>query len=182
MQHEMFSEYDDEFEEPEFTTLTWNDDPEWIKYTAGYEPVIKQIANKYTTDEHLREECEQEARMRLLTKFPYQCRAYPLYKEGTITEAQFQKALNVYLRQCIRNAILDYLNKWVTGNWYIGRTRRKFNKITGKHEKVHVSVRYASLDDLMDNHGMDINEDGEITWPEVSHDGLWEHGWGHHNG
>lgn len=148
-----------------------NNDPAWERYILTLEPDILKIANKYTTDEALRQDCEQEARMALLTVFPQQVRAYKEYVEGAISEEKWLAHLNGYCRRVIRNAVLSYLHPVTKGNWYIGRSKRTRDPNTGKWREIRFGPRYTSMDEMTE-YGFDISTEGEITWDRVSRDGL----------
>ncbi len=157
---------EDSFEEQ------WNTDPEWAKVVTSYESMIHKIAKKYAPDEHTREDCEQVARWRLYCKYPHQCKAYPLYRDGTITEAQFKRELDKYLRTSIRNAILNYLRQ---NNWYGTRSRTKKDRKSGQVTRIYKPAWFTSLDQLIEM-GADVSETGEITWPSVNLIGTWDDG------
>ncbi|HEX7119406.1 MAG TPA: hypothetical protein VF212_11490 [Longimicrobiales bacterium] len=131
--------------------MEWNRDPDWVEFIEKYEPVIRKIAAKYTWDIGLQEDCQQEARMALLTVFP----------ERVTTN------LDAYCRNVIRNSVLSYLTSYRTGDIYSGRT------VWRGGEKVHDPPRYASLDQLV-AFGMQVDEDGNISWISPSADGLLE--------
>lgn len=156
--------------------IVWNEDPKWISYTYKFEQLIQAISAKYTCDEHLREDCQQEARIALLTIFPSQVRAYAAYSNGDIPKKQWENHLDSYCRNVIRNSILSYLDSLKTGCWYIGRTRRVISKVTGEREKVHLLPRYSSFNQLQEEHGLDIDTEGELSWPKVNHISLTEGG------
>lgn len=152
---------------------SWNNDPEWIAYITSLEPLIQAISVKYcSSDEALREDCQQEARMALLTVFPQRIRGYEDFVAGRIEPAVWEAAVERYCRNVIRNSILSYLDAYPTGNWYIGRTRTVKDRRTGKTRKVHQPARFSSLDELIDSYGMQIDEHGNVSWPEPSTDGI----------
>lgn len=153
-------------------SLRWNDDPTWVEYTYTFEQVIQQITNKYCSDVSMRPDCHQEARIALLTIYPHNVNGYSEYILGNIGEEEWGIRVDKYCRNVIRNTILSFLDSLKTGNWYVGRTRRTLNKYTGEKEKQYIPPRYSSLNELVDVHGMEVDEDGNISWPEVSTDGL----------
>jgi hypothetical protein len=151
----------------------WNEDPEWLVYCGTMlEPMVRKITKKYTTDSALREDCEQEAREAIYQIFPSKVRDWELFQSGQITAEAWNSKLKSYCQNTIRNAILSYLDSPKTGSWYIGRTRRVKNNQTGLREKVRVGARYSSFDELTENHGLQVDEFGEISWDKVSTDGT----------
>lgn len=145
----------------------FNPDPSWQQFITRFEPEIEAIAIKYcTTDEDLREDVKQEARVGLATTFPEQVDGFELYARGQISEDQWDKALDRYCRNVIRNSILSYLDSYPKGNWYIGRTRHVKDKRTGDTKKVYLPPRFSSLDEMSDM-GMQVDEDQNISWQHV---------------
>lgn len=150
----------------------FNPDPSWQEFIKSYEPEIEAIAIKYcTSDEDLREDVKQEARVGLATTFPEQVDDFEGYVRGRIAEEQWNKALDRYCRNVIRNSILSYLDSYPKGNWYIGRTRHVKDKRTGNTTKVYLPPRFSSLDEMSEM-GMQVDEDHNISWTDVSEDGL----------
>lgn len=146
----------------------FNPDPKWQKFALGYEKIIQAIAVKYcAADESLREDCEQEARIALLAQWPEKIRGIV-----GLTGTEYDKALDRYCRNVIRNAILSYLDSYPKGNWYIGRNRHVKNAKTGENTKVYLPPRFSSLDELTDDFGMQVDENGAISWPDPSDDGI----------
>lgn len=145
-------------------------DPEenWGEYVVTLYDVVERIARKFTEDEDLRQDCVQFAIMNLLKKRPSQCNKYGPYKRGEITYEVWLESLNIYLRQCAKNKILSLLHSPTHGDWYVGRTLTKVDPETGDRIKTHVGPRYSSFDDLQVNHGLDITDEGEPTWPKVT--------------
>jgi hypothetical protein len=149
----------------------FNPDPQWIAFALSYEKIIQAIAAKYcASDESLREDCMQEARIALLTVFPEKINGF-----GTLPEVEWRRGLDRYCRNVIRNSILSYLDSYPKGNMYIGRHRHVKNKKSGLNERKYLPPRFSSLDELTDNHGMQIDENGAISWPEPSDDGIPRH-------
>jgi hypothetical protein len=161
--------------------IRWNTDPEWMDYCAStLEIFVKKIAHKSTMDEGLREDCENEARIAIYQTFPQQVKDYWPYKNGQITDKQWNTRLLNYCKNTIRNAILSYLDSPKTGSWDLGRTTRIRTK-DGRRIKVHTPARYSSLDLLNERGGLQVTETGEVTWDTVSLDGLPYHrGHDHH--
>ncbi len=160
------------FNKPEKIPV-WNTDSAWILYCSSVlETDIRKIANKYTTDTALREDCEQEAREAVYQLFPEKVKGFADFKNGLILEPQWKSRLRSYCRNAIRNAILSYLDSPKTGNWYIGRTRKVRDKVTGEKKKVHVGSRYSSLESLTEDSGLQVDEFGQISWDHTSDDGL----------
>lgn len=148
----------------------FNPDPAWHEYVATFEPVIRTVAQKYcVSDEALQEDCAQEARIALATVRPERVSGY--MKEGQTEEAR-EAALQRYLRNVIRNAVLSYLDSYSKGNWYIGRSRSVRDARTGLSHRIYFPPRFSSLDTLVDEHGMQVDESGEISWGAASEDGL----------
>lgn len=152
--------------------LDWNTDPEWMAYCASMEKPITKIVAKYTTDEALREDCAQEARIALYTLHPSKIRIYEKYLAGEIDKKTWEKQLDKYCRNCIRNSVLSYLDSLKTGSWYMGRTRRVKSRRTGLRIKSHVGPRYSSLDELVEDSGLQIDQNGNISWEHISTSGL----------
>lgn len=152
---------------------SFTDDPHWQEFVATYEPVIIKIALKFcSADESLREDVMQEARIALATLRPEECRDYEPYCRGEISEGQWNDRLDRYCRNAIRNSILSYLDSYAKGNWYIGRTRSVKDKKTGATRKVYLPPRFTSLDEMVDDYGMQVDEDANISWTQASEDGL----------
>jgi hypothetical protein len=153
--------------------MDFNRDPAWQKHVLRYEPVIQSIAAKFCeSDEDLRQDLIQDAMINLLTVRPETVKGYDEWVEGKLDDKKWQKRLDSYCGNVIRNSILSYLDSYVTGNWYIGRTRHIRDRKTGKTRKIHLPPRYSSLNTLMDEFGAQIDEEGQITWRENSDDGL----------
>jgi hypothetical protein len=157
---------------PQEKTLEWNLDPKWARYCESLEKAITKIAAKFTTDEALREDCAQEARIGLYTLHPSKIRLYEKFLSGEIDEKTWKKQLDKYCRNVIRNSVLSYLDSLKTGSWYMGRTRRVKNRRTGQRVKSHVGPRYSSLDELVEDSGLQIDEHGNISWEYISTSGL----------
>jgi hypothetical protein len=87
-------------------------------------------------------------------------------------EQQWNDALDRYCRNAIRNAVLSYLDSYVTGQWNIGRTRHVRDRVNGRVRKVSLPPRFSSLDELTDDYGMQVDQHGNISWPDPSDDGL----------
>lgn len=155
----------------------WNDDPEWVDYIFTLDPVIEAIAAKYTDDYGLREDCAQEARMELLYIFPEKhISAYEKFRAGKLTEAQWEKKRDSFCRMVIRNTIITFLNSYKSGPWQVGRKVRRVDRY-GNATMKRKSARFASMDDLMEDYGMQIDTEGNISWPEVRYqpeDETWE--------
>lgn len=151
-----------------------NQDPEWQEYVVKLLPVMRRIAAKFNADQDLQADAAQFAAMHLLRKFPHQCRAYHPFLRGEITEEEWLAALDSYMRQSAKNKILTFFQSPNLGCWRTGRTVKKIDKATGKRVKVHTGPRFSSFDELHDNHGLDICDDGEITWAKVNHIALIE--------
>lgn len=157
----------------ELIAYNFNPDPHWQEHVRSYERMIEKISTKYcSADDSLREDVMQEARVAVACARAEDCTAFESYLRGEITEEQWQKALLRYIHNIIRNSILSYLDSYPKGNWYIGRTRSMKDKKTGEVRKVYLPPRYSSLDFLIDEHGMQVDEHGNITWPNPSDDGL----------
>jgi hypothetical protein len=152
--------------------VKWNNDPEWDKLVRSYFPIINKISKNYDPDDHTREDCEQVARWRLYCKYPHECKAYPLFKEGTITEAQFKRELDKYLRTSVRNAILNHIRQ---DNLYRTRSRTKRDAESGEVTKTYKPAWFTSLDQLVEM-GADVSDTGDITWPKITHTGTWDSG------
>lgn len=146
----------------------FNPDPAWHAYVASLEPLIDTVVAKYhTTDAALQEDCRQEARIALYTIFPDEVRA----KLRTKLTTSWEEFLERYCGRVIRNSVLSVLDSNTKGSWYVGRTRQ-MKDAQGQMVRVHVVPRYSSLDELVDHYGLEIEEDGEISWSSVSDAGL----------
>jgi len=156
--------------------LGWNSDPEWVNYVLSLTPVIENIAIKYTDDEALREDAVQNAHIELLQKYPEEVRGYEQYHRGEISFERWQKILRSYCLTVCRNEILTTLHSHATGNLYVGRThisKVKTRDGTQKKVKTHVPARFASLDQLVEESGLQVSDRGELSW-----DSLQETGYG----
>lgn len=173
------SEYDNyELEPAEDAPIAYrfNPDPAWQAFIQRYEADIEAIAMKYcTADDDLREDVKQEARVGLATSCPESVDAFEPYARGLISEEQWNKALDRYCRNVIRNSILSYLDSYPKGNWYIGRTRQVKDKRTGEAHKVYLPPRFSSLDELTEL-GMEVDENFNISWAHSSEDGIRTNG------
>lgn len=168
-------DYDDEeeVEVPFDIAFNFNPDPEWQAYIQRYEKLILQIAlKKCSYDEGIREDVMQEARIALATVFPEKIHGYAEYQSGQLTEQQWEGRLKRYCGNVIRNSILSALSSYTKGPWNMGRTRPVKDSKTGETIKVHYPPRYSSLDELVDEYGMQLDSSGNITWPEPSDSGL----------
>jgi hypothetical protein len=150
-----------------------NQDPAWHQFIERLNPVIKAIAVKAcAADEALREDCIQEAMFELAKHYPEDCTSYRDYLYGLCDRERCEQQLLRFSRQVVRNTIYSVLDAYPTGNWYIGRTRSVTDKRTGAVRKVRLPARFSSLDELVDDYGMQVDEFGCISWPEPSVDGL----------
>jgi hypothetical protein len=145
-------------------TNGWNDDSAWIEYTSHFEPIIQAIATKYTGSESLREDCAQNARIALLTVWPSKIRGYELYVRGEIPEEEWNRILDAYCRNVIRNVVISTLASIRSGNPYVGRTRTVTDPETGKKRRVRTPERFVSLEDLQESGGFQIDQDGHTSW------------------
>jgi hypothetical protein len=139
----------------------WNDDPAWVEYIRRFENAIIAIAMKFATDDGLRDDCAQEARMALLTVWPENVAGYEAYACGEMDEEAWNKNLDRYCRNVVRNSVLSYLDSIKTGNWYHGRTRRNPKAKGGKRR---MPARYLSLHELVSQGACQIDEKGDIHW------------------
>lgn len=145
----------------------FNPSEEWQTFVRRFEPVIRAIASKATTDEDLRSDVQQEARVALATIRPE--RITKANKPGVRPE-QRALAIDTYCRNVIRNSIYSYLQSYKTGPWDCGRTTSRMNPKTGEKTRIHRPSRYASLDQL-ESFGAQVDEDGNLSWA-VDDDGL----------
>jgi hypothetical protein len=150
----------------------YNSDPFWVSYINRFEHLVVQVVYRMTTDEFLREDCMQEARMALLEVFPEKIDGHEKYLSGEYTEQEWHNHLKRYCGNVIRNAAYDYLNSYKTGNWYVGRTKQGVDPNTQEKKKVHKAPRFSSLDELIDDFGMQLSDSGEVAWGDVSREGL----------
>jgi hypothetical protein len=148
----------------------FNEDPAWQIYAQSFERVIIKIVQKFAaTDESLQMDCAQEARIALATIRPERIVGY---NRIDLTEQQRKGYLDRYMRNVIRNAVLSYLDSYSKGNWYIGRTRYVKDKESGEVRRVYMPPRFSSLDMLVEEHGMQVDEHCNISWADPSDDGL----------
>ena len=145
----------------EFDEVEWNNDPEWLEYIQGFEPVIKGIARNRTQDVGLREDCAQEARMALLTIRPEKVAAWESFQRGKISKEKWEKELSKYCRQVIHYSILSYLTSYKTGNWYVSRRNRNSDEMK--------MSRYTRLSTLLD-FGAQVDEEGNLLFGEEIED------------
>lgn len=161
--------------------VKWNDDPAWIEYVQRYEGVIQAIAAKKTDDIGLRDDCAQDARIALLQIYPQDVSLYEDYIAGNVTEKQWKTKLDAYCRQVIKYTVLSTLGSMSKGNWYVGRIKYKKDE-KGDTIKIPTPARYSSLDQLMEESGLQVDEDYNLSWTEASTDGLESGGVGLNNG
>lgn len=149
---------------PQLGERGWNDDPAWLRYIERFEYTIEAITKKYTQDRPLREDCAQEARLALMSVFPDQVEGYALYTNGGYSEDEWNRNLDRYCRNVVRNAILSYLTAWKSGPWYMGRSRKDEEGATS-----HTLPRYIQLDTLVASGLVQIDETGTILYPNRAH-------------
>lgn len=158
----------------------WNDDPAWVDYIQRFESVIRSIVTKFTTDESLRDDCAQEARIGLMKTWPEKIRGYETYVAGEITEDEWNDNLDKYCRNVIRNRVLGTLEDLRKGNWYVGRTRRRSKKKGSGVHRYRIGARYVPLEDLVELGGMQIDDQGNVIWgpshSRMSEDEFWTEG------
>lgn len=149
---------------------SFNESEDWQTYAQSFERVIIKIAQKYcSNDDSLRQDAEQEARIALATIRP---ESIVGYNREDLTDTQRNGYLDRYMRNVIRNAILSYLDSYSKGNWYTGRTRHIKDRQTGVSRRVYLPPRFSSLDMLVEEHGMQVDEHFNISWADPSDDGL----------
>lgn len=146
--------------------VNWNNDPEWVEYILSLTPVIQAMAAKYTTCESLREDCVNQALMELLKIFPQESNFYKEFEQGLLSEEKWKKQLDRYCRQIARNEIFTYLSAIKTGNWYIGRKKRVVDPVTKEVYYTREGARYASMEELEEHHGIQIDADKNILKPK----------------
>lgn len=147
--------------------LKWNNDPAWVQFVEALRPFILAIASKYTIDLALREDAVQNAVWELLLQYPEEVRGFEDYSLGNITEGRWQEVLRSYCLTLARNEILSTLSSHTTGNLYTGRTHMvKTSGPTGKgaRQKIHTPARYVSLEQLVDESGLQVSEQGDLSW------------------
>ena len=143
----------------------FNQDVEWQKFVyEKYQKVIAKIAFKYCMqDADLREDLKQEAMMALMTIDPKEVKGYVEFTNGEITEKEWKRKLDTYIRQVARNSVLAPLASVSTGNWYSGRKKRRKNPVTGEAEYVATPAMYVSFDSLFaQGNAVQIGTDGTI--------------------
>lgn len=154
---------------PSYTSppdLGWNNDAAWIAYVEDLRPAIESIASKYSTDHGLKEDAVQNAMIELLHQFPEQTRGFEELIRDEITQARWQEILKSYCLNIARNQILSTLSSHTTGDLYVGRTHvtRKITQGTKRKIKSHSPSRYVSLDQLVEDSGLQVSEEGDLSW------------------
>lgn len=158
-------------------TIRWNNEEAWVTYVTAITPQITAIATKYTADFALREDAVQNALIELLMQHPEEIRGFEDFCRGEITEDRWQDILLSYCLTVARNEILSTLSSHTTGNIYVGRTQvRRVERLDGTTMKVktHIPARYVSLDQLVEESGLQVSEHGDLSWDslnEVKYDG-----------
>jgi hypothetical protein len=142
----------------------FNDDPAWLDQIERLEPLIRSMARKYAPDKALSEDCAQEARIALISKYPSDIRGYEDYRTGRIAEADWQGRVDRYLGKVIRWRILRYLRSLNTGSWHVGRTR-SCRDSDGTVRVQTSPPRHSSLDQLTSRYGLQVDEQGSSHWP-----------------
>ena len=153
--------------------LGWNNDATWVDFVCDLRPLVEGIASKYTTDEALQEDAVQNAMIALLTEYPENIRGFADYSMGIITPDRWLEILRSYCTNVARNQILSTLSSHKEGNLYVGRTQTITHKDEDGEvllrEKIHVPARYASLDQLTEEAGMQVSDTGDITWESIEY-------------
>lgn len=147
--------------------LEWNTDASWIDYIESLSSTIEAIAAKYTGDFALREDAVQNAKIELLHQYPEEVRGYENYIRGKTTEERWQEILKSYCLTVAKNEILTTLACQTTGNLYVGRSQIvKVEAEDGniKRVKKHMPARYVSLDQMIEDGGMQVSDTGEFSW------------------
>ena len=150
-----------------FMESNWNNSDSWVEFVLSLRDQVEAIALKATTDTHLREDAVQNALMELLYVFPETTQAYERYRTGEFDQDRFNTMLRSYCLNVARNVIISTLTSHTTGNLYIGRTEiERVKTQNGKRKKIkrHKPARYVSLDQFMEEAGVQVSEDGQITW------------------
>lgn len=153
--------------EPVIEKSRFNDSPEWAAVVASYEPVLQRIAQKVaaSADDDTREDVMAEMRIALFEQWPEKIRAYRPELHGPIVPGAIPGAVDRYLRNVARNAALSFRQMKRTRDWYQGQTEWR-NGV-----RQYQPARFTRLDELVAV-GMDIDSHGNVTWNEVSTDGL----------
>jgi hypothetical protein len=152
----------DEPEEKVARGYRFNPDPKWQKFVYDkYARIIAKIAFKYcSADADLRQDLEQEAMIALMTIDPTEVKGYEDYDNGLITEKEWNRKLDTYLRQVCRNSVLAPLQTTATGNWMVGRKKKRKNPETGESEYVPTPAMFVRIDQLLQ--AVQIGTDGTI--------------------
>ena len=146
---------------------SWNNDSAWIEFIEALTATIETIAAKYTEDHALREDAVQNAKIELLQKYPEEVRGYEEYCRGEISLARWQEVLRSYCLTVSRNEILTTLSSYSTGNIYVGRVqviREENPDGSVSRTKKHAPARYLSLDQLVEDSGLQVSEHGDLSW------------------
>lgn len=147
--------------------LEWNSDSSWADYIESLSPIIEAIAAKYTGDFALREDAVQNAKIELLHQYPEEVRGYESYIRGETTEDRWQEVLKSFCLTVAKNEILTTLACQTTGNLYVGRSQVvKVEDVDGgtKRVKKHMPARYVSLDQMIEDGGIQISDKGDFCW------------------
>lgn len=145
--------------------LDFNPDPHWQKWVYDkYKSIIEKISYKYcTSDPDLREDVAQEAMIALMTIRLEDVKGYGDFQSGVLSEKEWNRKLDNYLRQVARNSVITLLTSTTAGNWYTGRKRRRKNPLTGESEYVSTPATYVPLDSILSaNNRIQIGTDGVI--------------------
>lgn len=154
--------------------VRWNTDPEWLRFLETYErSVLPQMAMKVCSgDADLREDCKQVARIALHQIFSESIGG-PETKRGTIPEEEWWAQADRYCRNAIRYSMLTFLASPTQGNWSSGRVARIPDPKTGKRKRVRLpGALFSSLDGLIEEFGLQVTDQGEISWDVVRQDGV----------
>lgn len=152
-------------------TPTWNNENSWIDYIQALTPQITAVAAKYTNDFGLREDAVQNALIELLQQHPEEIRGFEDFCNGIISEGRWQDTLSSFCLTVARNEILSTLSSHTTGNIYVGRTQvRRVEREDGTKVKVktHIPPRYVSLDQLIEDSGLQVSEHGDLSWDSLN--------------
>lgn len=146
--------------------LGWNTDSSWLEFIESLTPIIEAIAAKYTEDIALREDAVQNAKIELLHQYPEEIRGYEDYILGNIDNNRWQEILKSYCLTIVRNQVITTLSSYTTGNLYIGRSQVVKVEEEGEVKEVrkHLAPRYISLDQLVEDSGLQITDTGELSW------------------
>lgn len=148
----------------------WNTSAAWAQFCAEFEPTLQKIARKFVEDPDLREDACQNARVAIYQIFPD--RDIQQLQTPGLTPEQRMHAIKKFVSNITRNRCISTVTSRSEGDWSKGISRLVYDPVTGARSKRIFPPRFESLDELTDEFGMQVDIQGNISWPEVSEEGL----------